>query len=181
MDEFKILFWIILGLIWIFSRSKKKQAPPRNESSGPTVEPPKKPVTFEELLREIQEMKKPAEPEPPARPLAQKPYQPAPTPAYVDYDDNIGEEEKDIEDKDFDYKQQDKIYEVYESAKREAFHRKSLEETTKLEDTIVEFGTFKGYDIVEQVDHGAMYRKELQNPQDFKRAFILSEILKRKF
>lgn len=138
-------------------------------SSAPNVEPenPSKPVTFEELLKEIQTAK--AKPEP--KPIAQ----------YTDYEEDLEPEEKSLEKTDYNYRDQDKIYEIYEKAKQEAFQRPSMEETMKLENTIVRFGQFKGYQQEAQPALAAEYAKELQDPANVRKAFILSEILNRKF
>jgi len=70
---------------------------------------------------------------------------------------------------------------LYEKAKQEAFNRASLEETMKIEDTVVRFGQFKGYQQDKEVNVLAEYVKDLQDPAGFKKAFILSEVLNRKF
>ena len=51
----------------------------------------------------------------------------------------------------------------------------------KLEDTVVKFGQFKGYQQDTKVNVAAAYVKDLQDPEGFRKAFILSEILNRKF
>lgn len=178
MDDFKIIFWIILGLIYMFSRRKKADPSanrPRTteteESASPSFPAPK---TFEELLREIQGMKEPA----PA-PRSERTLRPAPE--VVDYDDNLGEEEQDLEEKSSYTKREDKIYDVYEQAKAQAFYRPSLEETLKLEDTVVRFKQFKGYEKETRRNIGREFLKEFKDPQGFRKAFIMSEILKTKF
>ena len=67
------------------------------------------------------------------------------SPKYEDYDDNIEKDEKDLEDVTYDYRNQDKIYETYENAKKEAFNKASLEETMHVEDTVVKYGRFKEF------------------------------------
>ena len=136
-------------------------------------------MTFEELLREIQGTKK-SEPQTPTsvdRPPAKRELEKK----RVDYDDDLVDEKGDLEDTDYDYKKHDKIYEVYENATRQAFNRPSLEETMKLEDTIVRFNPSKGYENVTRSNVAADYLAELKNPKSFRKAFILSEILQRKF
>lgn len=185
MDEFKIIFWIVVGLIYIITKARgkqKKQAASQEDSTETSQESP--PVSFEDLLREIQQAKNPkAEP-----PVQQKPVfqttttqRPAKPYDYQDYDDDIEEEEKGQENTRSDYKQDDKANEVYEEAKKQAFIKPSLEETMKLEDTVVQFDKFKGY-RQEKVNTPAMaYLKEFNDPEGFKKAFIMSELLKRKF
>src|SRR5690349_9802227 len=102
-------FWIyvIIAIIYIVSRAMKKADSqpkdlpgPRADrevryDSTPPLEKPKQ-LTFEELLREITETKQPQKPA----------YQPVPQPKaeYVDYDDQIGEEEQNLEDVNYDYR-----------------------------------------------------------------------------
>jgi hypothetical protein len=99
----------------------------------------------------------------------------------VDYDDDLQSEEKDLETIRSDYRRDDAIYDVYEKAKREAFSRPSLEETAKLGDTIVRFDQFKGYQKTEQKSLVSQYLNDFQDKEGFKKAFIMSEILKRRF
>ena len=184
MDEFKIIFWIVVGLIYIITKvrgKQKKQANPREDTSE--TAPESRPVSFEDLLREIQQAKNPkAEP-----PVLQKPVlqpstaqRPAKPYDYQDYDDDIEEEEK-REVVRPDYKADDKIYDVYEDAKKQAFVKPSLEETMKLEDTIMKFDQFKEYKQERVKSPGLAYFKEFSDREGFKKAFIMSEILKRKF
>lgn len=178
MDDFKIIIWIIIGVIYLLSRGKKKEAPPPPRRSRPVedAEPDESsrpvPKSFEELLREIEGMKQPRRPEP----------KPEPEPELVDYDEQVGNEERDLEDVTPSYKRNDQeAYKIYEEAKSQAFNRKSLEETVKLEDTIVRFTTFKGYEKEPRKSVVHDYLKELRDPQGFKKAFIMSEILRPKY
>jgi hypothetical protein len=167
----KVIIWIIIGIFYLISRLRKK---PENPSPRPTERPNEpetfdKPVTFEELLKEIQAAKTPK-----PQPVLQKTD-------YVDYDDDLEEEAKPLEKADYNYYDKDKIYETYEKAKQEAFHRPSMEETLKLENTIVRFGQFKSYTQEDRPSLAAEYGKGLREPANFKKAFILSEILNRRF
>jgi hypothetical protein len=131
-------------------------------------------MTFEELLREIQSSKTPETPKQiqPARPIQPaKPYE-------VDYDDDLEEEAKDLETIPTN---DSRSYEVYENAKKQAFSRPSLEETMKLEDTIVRYDHFKGYDEAPKNTIANDIIRDFKDPEGFKRAFIMSEILKPKF
>jgi hypothetical protein len=177
MDDIKIVIWIIIGIIYLFSRRKKTVPPPPGRQR--TVEPEETdapsgpaPKTFEELLREIQGMKEPTPT--PARRME-------PKPEFVDYDDSIEEEKSDLEEVGTDYRKKDNIYQVYEEAKAQAFHRPSLEETIKLEDTIVRFKQFKGYEKHSRPNLANEVLKDFKDPQGFKKAFIMSEILRTKF
>ncbi len=172
-----ISFWIWLAIIvvsFIVRSSKKKtqhQVPDTRDDSGsqrPEFNP--KPVTFEELLREIQASKTPAQPV--AVPKKAE---------YVDYDEDLEEEEKDLEQTTYNHRNDSSIYETYERAKQEAFAKPSLEETMKLKDTDMTFGQFKGYQHVEQKSHASEILKDFHDPEGFRKAFIMSEILKTKF
>jgi len=187
--ELKVVFWIIIGLIYFFTKLKKKNpATPQQEeenyhpAKGGNRETAKPPITFEELLREIegtkteQQQSKPVFYDTPQTVLS------SPKEAeYEDYDDDLGNEEKDLEEKGYDYKKEDTIYKTYEDAKSQAFERPSLEESLKLEDTVVKYGQFKGYQQVSHTSFLTEYVKELKDPKGFKKAFIMSEILQRRF
>jgi hypothetical protein len=180
MDEFKIIFWVILFLVYIFAR-KKKETPPPSKKQKPLGEPnvpsSGRPLTFEELLREIQTSKAPKPAPHPTRPTQEeKKWEPK----RVDYDDDIPQP-KVLEDTGYDYRNQDRIYEVYENAKKQAFERPSLEESLKLEDTIVRFQPAKPYERSGRRGYAADFRSELKKPESFRKAFLMSEILARKF
>ena len=178
MDEipFRVIFWIIIGLIYLFTRGRKK-AP-----SGPAVpdeqQPePSKPMTFEELLREIEGMKK--KEEDPPRPVVPTPVPTSPAPKNVPALPK--REEGPLEDVSYDYRDQDRIYQVYEDARKQAFQRPSLEETMHLGDTIVRFKQFKPYEKTDRNRLGEEIVNSLKDPQSFRKAFIISEILRPKF
>jgi hypothetical protein len=175
MDDIKIIVWIIIGLLYLFSRRKKAETPPpvsrREQPEETTSEQRPAPKSFEELLREIEGMKAPAPP-----PLPQTRYEPV-----VDYDEGIPDEQQDLEEIKPSYRSDDEIYKTYEQAKAQAFARPSLEETVKLSDTIVRFKQFKGYEKETQGNLLGEYLKELRDPKGFKKAFVMSEILKRKW
>jgi hypothetical protein len=171
-----ISFWIWLAVVvisFLVRANKKKpqeQLPDTREDTGsqrPEFNP--KPVTFEELLKEIQASKVPAP----------QPVLPRKT-EYIDYDDDL-EKEEDLEQTDYTYRNEDSIYQTYEKAKQDAFVKPSLEETLKLKDTDMTFGQFKGYQQAEQKNHGAEILKDFHDPEGFKKAFIMSEIMKTKF
>ncbi len=186
--ELKVIFWIIIGLIYFFTKLKKKN-PSTSNPEGENYRPPqgantetaKPPITFEELLREIQGTE--TEQQQPKPVLYDTPKTVLTSPKevdYQDYDDDLGTEEKDIEDAVYDYKKNDTIYTTYEEARSQAFERPSLEESMKLEDTIVKYGQFKGYQQVSHTSFLAEYIKELKDPKGFKKAFIMSEIIHRR-
>lgn len=179
MDDIKIIIWIIIGLIYLFSRNKKKDQPVRKpkpaqhrEEQEAEVDAPA-PKSFEELLREIEGMKRPAAPAPPPPPRQ-------PEPAVIDYDEEIPQTKVDYDETLPDFRKEE-TYLTYEKAKAEAFARPSLEETVKLEDTIVRFKQFRGYEKESKRNVLHEYLQELKDPQGFKKAFVMSEILKPKF
>lgn len=179
-------FWIylIIGIIYLISRvMKKAENQPKDipgpkpgrqisyENTPPPIEKPKQ-LTFEELLKEITEAKQPKKPV----------YETVePKTEYIDYDDQIGEEEQDLEDVNYDYRKKDKLYNDYEEAKKEAFFRPSLEETMNVADTNMSFGKFKEFEQVQQRNLLEEYTKEFQDPEGLKKAVVMAEILNRKF
>jgi len=187
--DLQVLFYIIVAVVFIVGKllKKKEDAPagipdrnparparnPEQAGSNPTSAP-QRAMTFEELLREIQQSKEPA----PATPRRQPATVPAP---YVDYDDEVTDEEQDLEDKDYDYRKKDPVYDVYEQSKKQAFNRPSLEETMKIEDTVVSYGRFKVFEQEQRRDLLGEYVKDLRDPEGFKKAVVMNEILQRKF
>jgi hypothetical protein len=183
MDNYKIWIYVIIGVIYLLSRLRKKEPePPQREDAQPSrdfepthsyqpksIQPKAKPLTFEELLKEITQEKQPV-PQPVSR-----------QPESVDYDDNLGEEEQDLEDLDTDYRKKSNVFQTYEQAKSDAFNRPSLEETMKIEDTVVKFSKFKVFEEEKRRDLLEEYTRDLQDPEGFKKAVVLSEILNRRF
>ena len=183
MRDVQFWLYIIVGVIYLLSRLRKKpeQKPkdlpnyrpesPVQKYEQPSAKPTAstgKALTFEELLREISESKSSV---------------PAPQPgrARVDYDDNIGEEEQDLEEVDYDYRKKDKIYDVYEDAKKQAFNRPSLEETMKVGNTVMTFGKFKEFELETKRDLMKEYLSDFKDPEGLKKAVVMSEVLQRKF
>lgn len=181
MDE-KIIFYIVLGLIYFIVNALKKKKPenepgPDRPQSRPQTNKPQ-PVTFEDLLREITEGKQPEKfPESPINQQKTEYRQPHPKPAYVDYDDDLEEEERSLEKTSFDDERSNK---AYEEAKRMAFNRPSLEETLKLDQVNTTFGRFKEFEKKQNSGVLFDYVKDLRDPKGFKKALILSEVLNRK-
>jgi hypothetical protein len=175
MDNIQFWIWLIVIVVTFLARAKKKKPQDEPTSYGEQTinrnpEPAQKPISFEDLLREIQATKAPQ-----PKPVPQK------TIEYTDYDDDIEEEVEQAEQVDYRQRDQDKTFDTYEKAKQAAFNRPSLEETMRVEDTVVRFGQFKGYQQDTEVNLLAEYVKELQDPAGFRKAFILSEVLGRKF
>ncbi len=172
MDNLQFWIWLIVIVVTFLARNKKKQqtgGPPTFGGEEVLDKPTQKPVSFEDLLREIQASKAPA-------PV----LAPAKQTDYVDYDDDL-EEEAVAERVDYSQRDRDRTFETYEKAKQAAFNRPSLEETMRVEDTVVKFGQFRSYQQENEVVPAAAFVKDLQDPEGFKKAFIMSEILNRKF
>jgi hypothetical protein len=173
MDNIQFWIWLIIIVVTFLARAKRKK--PQDEPTSyseekRSPETSQKPISFEDLLREIQASKTPQ-----PKPIPQK------TIEYTDYDDDLEEEVEVVEQVDYKQRDQDKTFDTYEKAKQAAFNRPSLEETMRVEDTVVKFGQFKGYQQDTEINVLAEYVKELQNPAGFRKAFILSEVLSRKF
>jgi hypothetical protein len=187
MRDFQVWFYVILGIIYVVTRFMKKQeAPPKDlapkrpekpvqryEQPASKPAPGPKALTFEELLREITEGKT----------IESKPVTVAPAPQkkYVDYDDDLADEAEDLEDEEYDYRKRDQVYNVYEEAKRQAFERPSLEETMKAGETVGEYGKFKAFEEKPQRNLLEEYVGNFNDPEQLKKAIVMSEILNRKF
>lgn len=201
MDSFQFWLYVIIAIVYVLSRALKKKDPRPNdnipdyeerspfpyESADSTAPKTGRPLTFEELLKEITESKATtSQPAAPTVPTTTNPYAsvPAPrkTPGYVDYDDDLKNEEQVLEETNYDYRKKDTLYETYENAKRQAFNQPSLEETMKISDTDMKYGRFKEFERSEKKDSVLTnYLKELNDPEGVKKAFVLSEVLNRKF
>jgi hypothetical protein len=177
--ELKFWIWLVI-IVATFLIQRMRKAPRQgepNSSPGDSRDNDSttsgKPLTFDELMREIQQAQgRPETPPPVAIPTSKRQE-------YVDYDDDVEPEYIDREL--VPARNEDKSLEIYEKAKKDAFAGPSLEETMKVEDTIVKFSHFKGYEGTEQKGFAVDVLKEFQDPDGFKKAFIMSEILKRKF
>jgi hypothetical protein len=173
-DNLSFWIWLIIVVVSFLAQRKKKQA--RNEAPGvPPNTAEEKPISFEDLLREIQASKTPQPP------VVQEKPRPQPVTAYTDYDEQLPEEEQDLEQVDYKKRDEDATVDVYEKAKLAAFNRPSLEETMKVEDTAVKFGQFKGYQQEKPSTPTQAFIRDLQDPEGFRKAFIMSEILNRKY
>lgn len=179
-------FWIyvVIGVIFFLSKLLKKpeQAPtektvpekqertsPRQTqrpARQPVAESPK-PLTFEELLREITEGKQAA------KPISQPPR-------YEGYEKDTGDEARSLEEISYDESQRVSRWKPYEEVPVQT-ERRSLEETLKLEDTVVDFGKFEVFEQRAKKKMLDDYIKIIRNPETLKQAVIMSEILKRKF
>lgn len=177
--DFQFWIWLIVIVITLIARANKKkpgQAPPPDElpdfsgDSQPSRQP--KAVTFEDLLREIQgekERSAPARPEP----KLEKKYE------FVDYDDDIPEEIQDLEDVDYDVSKDEDIFKKYEEAQKEA----QIAPISKKKEgvgRVIRSEHFKEYDLKKRKT-SFDFLNELKDPKGFKKAFIMSEILNKKY
>lgn len=190
MDNIQFWLYVIVAVIYLISAARKKakkQNQPedfpetttrptaRQYDDEPVTQRPK-PVTFEELLREITEGKL-ATP-PPVTERSPEYSQPKPQPEYVDYDDEIEDEEKSLEE--VTAVDEERTTKIYEEAKKLAFYRPSLEETLKVQDVNTTYGKFAAFEAKQDTNLLLEYTKDLRDPKGFKKALILSEILNRK-
>ena len=175
-----VQFWIyiIIGVIWFLAKLlKKPEQPPeeaqetrptRRPASQTTTEKPK-PLTFEELLREITEAKQPP------RPV----LQPAPPQRrYESFDDDLHDEAQSLEEVG---RNDEEIFKKYEEAKSQVFQRSSLEDTLRLQDTVMDYGKFKEFEVKKTRKLSDDYLEIFRNPEGLRQAVVMSEILKRKF
>lgn len=184
MDDLQFWLYVIIGVIYLISQVRKKSKqpqniPPENTPQTPTStwksetreEPSsQKPMTFEELLREITDAKTPkSEPE----------FEPYKQPEYVDYDDNIPDEIQEVEE--VDYTKSDPIYRQYEEAKTRDYANYSNEELSKMESADMKFGKFKEFESERNVNLLDIYMKDLRDPNGMKKAVVLSEVLSPKY
>lgn len=175
--DLQFWIWLIVIVITLIARAnKKKVEQPPIDSTEPTPGAPEsrapKAITFEDLLREIQGEK--ALSKPVARVPEAKKYD------YVDYDDDIKDEEEDLEDVEYNARKDDETFRTYEAAKKEAFNRPSLEEIPPVGQA-VSFDHFKEYDQPKKEKPSLDFIKELKDPKGFRKAFIMSEIIRRKY
>ncbi len=185
MDDFQFWLYVILGVVYLISQVRKKskagqelpdaKPAPRKTANTPAnprsyeqrPEPANKPITFEELLREITEAKtKPELPEPAADKTE-----------YVNY-------EEDLED---EFVQPEVVtaphnfpYSAYEEAKWKDYTKGTLEDTLKLENVDMRYNKFKEFEDVKRESFLDQFTSDLKNTDGLKRAFVLSEILTRK-
>jgi hypothetical protein len=184
MDNLQFWIYIIIAVIYTISRAikKGKQSVEQGRTEKKDIETSEggsmgeKPISFEDLLREITEAKQPKPKQAYTRP--EKPVS-KPQPAYVDYDDDLKEEAETLEDVNYDYRKA-KAYD-YEKAKPEVILRSSLEESLAGQKKDVDYGRFKEFSIKKRHSVLDDYVAELKKPSGFKKAVVMSEILNRRF
>ena len=128
--DIQFWIWLIVIVVSLIARAMKKKPGEETTTDRPVNNPTSsrpdfntKPLTFEDLLREIQTSKSP---------VAPTTFLPSPKAEYVDYDDDLQDEEQDLEKTDYTFRNEDATYAAYETAKQEAFVRPSLEDMMKL-------------------------------------------------
>lgn len=191
MDNFGFWVYLIVAIIYLFVRAKKKVAPKEvNGPQSPNADRPfstpttsNKPQSFEDLLREIMEAKSTAEKKTRevTRPQLVTQKREEQTRREAESQEWMGEEIDDLEDVDFGEKQRKKFNLEYEAAKNLAFNRPSLEETMRLQDTDMQYGKFKEFEIEQRRNLLQLYLNDFKDPEGLKKAVVMSEILKRKF
>ncbi len=178
--DFQFWIWLIVIVITLIARANKKkpgQAPPQDElpdfsgDAQPSRQP--KAVTFEDLLREIQGEKERSRQPVRQEPKVEKKYD------YVDYDDDIPDEIQDLEDVEYDHTKDEEIFKKYEEAQKEAKYEPVIAKREGV-GRIVRSEHFKEYDLKKRKP-SFNFLNELKDPQGFKKAFIMSEILNRKY
>lgn len=167
MDE-KLIYWIIGLVIYYFIQSRKKTSLPPESPESPTPSPTYKPISFEDLLREIESGKPQSE-------------EPRPAPAdvpVVNYEEETRRKpEPVLERTDFVYQQESS----FEQGRQQAFGRASLEETLKRDDTTAPYTRFKEYETDTRPAYIQSIAKEFEDRENLKKAFIMKEILDRRF
>lgn len=174
--DFQFWIWLIVIVITLIARANKKKAgaAPTDENlpdSAPSRQP--KAVTFEDLLREIQgekAMSRLPKPEPVVQ-TKPKEYD------FVDYDDDIPDEIKDLEDVDYMAERDREVKEKYEAAQKEARYEPK---SNKKVGQIVRSEHFKEYNLKKK-KASFNFLGELKDPKGFRKAFIMSEILNKKY
>lgn len=170
-------FWIyiIIGIIFFLSKMLKRAEQPGQPDSPPerpqgrrprpvesTSPESSRPLTFEELLREITEGKTIAKPEP--QPLPSEPLE------------GVMEEAQSLEEI-RDEEEDARAFKAFEEARRQA----SLAESVEARDKTSDSGRFKAFETRKESRLLNTYIALARNPQTLKQAVVMSEILKRKF
>lgn len=164
MDD--IQFWLYLAFagFYFLSRMMKKKAPePMPEETEQEQGPRKKPVTFEELLREITEQRQATAPEPVV--------QEAPKPIKIKKQSKPEFEEEGV--RRFSDEESRKVYE--QSIKMAEGYDLSFERSPSFKSSV----SRRNEEEHQQVAAGIL--ASLQSPDSARKAVILGEILNRKY
>lgn len=185
--DFEFWIYVIIGIVYFLTRLFKKAEPgntevpppqrkerPRPASAAPEPSGEGRPLTFEELLREITEAKRQPKPQPRPEP------EPQPVPVYEPYEQDPGPEAKSLEEVGVDEVSTATRWKGYEQIPAD-YERVSLEEKLRLEDTVVDFKRFDVFEKREDKKPLEEYIRIMRNPEALRQAFVMSEILQRKF
>ena len=189
MDDLQFWLYVILGVVYLISQVRKKSKQQQNlppekpiDRDTTSTEPQwktetqrssgQKPISFEELLREIAESKS----------IKNQPeYETHKQPEYIDYDDNLPDEIQDLEDLEVDHTKNDPVFKKYNEAKNRDYSGYSMEDSRKLESVDMKFGKFKEFEVGAQLNLLDLYLSDLRGPEGMKKAVILNEVLNPKY
>jgi hypothetical protein len=173
--EPKVIIWIIGIILYFWIKSRRASASPNPEENlpRPSDKPNVGPMTFEDLLREIQASKN-AEKEPAPSPV--KPFQ-----SYEEITEETVVETLPETEYSKESFSSGETYKSYERAKTEAFQRASLEETMSLENTDVKYSKFSEYQAIKVPSVADKISADFQDPETLKKYFIINEVLNRKW
>lgn len=191
MNNFQFWIYVIIAVIYVIAKARKKASKPpvgsvREQRPEATERPgtETRPVSFEELLREITESKKVVQESRPVQQSRPATIPSARKPEIVDYDDNIPDEiqqPREIERKKWPERKVNETSELYEKGKKQAFQRPSLETLESTQGAPSSFGRFKEFEQSPKNEILEEYLRELKNPEGFKKALILSELINRRY
>lgn len=177
--EPKLIIWIIGIILYFWVKSRKASTTQNPEENTPRQpgKPSAAPMTFEDLLKEIQASKSPDKEQQSPRPPESRKFK-----SYEEEEtyETIQEELPETEYSRETYTSTE-TYKTYEKAKGEAFHRASLEETMKLENTEMKFSKFAEYQGVKEPTAAEQISADFKNPDTLKKYFIINEVLNRKW
>ncbi|MCU0384054.1 MAG: hypothetical protein MUF68_08295 [Cyclobacteriaceae bacterium] len=189
MDNLQFWIYVALGVIYLIGRASKKKQPEetpgrRSQRSDSQPDGPK-PLTFEELLKEITEAKTPeVNTNKPTSRTQKEVYKEAEEeeyPTYTGYD--TVKEETYEEPKGYDFEKEE-TYQTFEKSRFEAFNRKSYEELQlegALEQPKVEFRKFKSFEKEDGPSLASQIAEDFADMDKVKRAFIMAEVFNRKY
>jgi len=132
-----------------------------------------RPMTFEDLLREIQTSKS-TERKPAPEPV--KPFQ-----SYEEITEETVNENLPETEYSRDTFTSSETYKSYEKAKTEAFQRASLEETMSLASTDLKYSKFSEYQAIKEPSIADKLSADFRDPDTLKKYFIINEVLNRKW
>ena len=170
MEDNKIWFYIIAAIIYFFTRRKKKksQQPTAAPTESKRPQQDKKPVSFEDLLKEITEGR---EEEAPQAEVIEKKHESV-------YEEEI-EQERNTGKRHFADAESRRIYEqsIAHAAEVDSAHDHAFEP----DDDYVSKKMFKGLEVEEDSTLADEIREGLQGSGNARKAIIYSEILNKKY